>query len=368
MDEGWVCVCGRANRAFSCPRCGKPRPAGAAAVPVTGTRGGTRQWFELPADEVPPPSSAPAVEEAPAPVAPAAPEPAPAEPVPAAPSDEAKEPVAEPPAPEPAEAPAPEPKKPQISAPSDIAALAAAVAGEAPSNEDLPAWMKAKTAIPEKPRPATGATPEPAPRPEPIALPPARRYEELLGPAPASGVIHTGAAPGLTLRQRIDRQLNEIASVRTRCLVGMILGLAIAFFATRVYMKHWSARQIIDLEIRRGPGDIRDTIPANIKRELGLEIAREDMQFLAITEAGMRDGALCVVTIRSDKTGFYEQAERIVRIGPNRPMILGFDFVQDRSTLWKIEPWREPTRLAIIIVGLALFTLSGVRLLTATSH
>src|SRR2546423_12197260 len=58
METGWVCACGRTNRAFSCPRCGRPKPADAASVPVTRSPGGmTRQvpraWFEEPGPETP---------------------------------------------------------------------------------------------------------------------------------------------------------------------------------------------------------------------------------------------------------------------------------------------------------------------------
>lgn len=190
-----------------------------------------------------------------------------------------------------------------------------------------------------------------------------------LAPVPyqPTNVIHTAPVEGLSLRERVDQQLSEIASSRTRDWICVVLGLAITFFATKVEMKHWTARQIIDDEIMRGPGDIRETIPRMIEAKCGVKILPEEMQFLAVTEAGMRDGSVeCNVTIRSDSSGFYDQGARVVRITPTRPVIFGFDKEPTKANLWKLEKWRQPSRLTIIFLGLALVVVCGVRRGTAS--
>lgn len=185
-------------------------------------------------------------------------------------------------------------------------------------------------------------------------------------PAPRPAVIHTAPAPSLTLRERVDQQLDAIASPRTRDIAGIVLGLALAFFATRVHMRHWSARQIIDDEILRGSSDIKESIIANVAKRCAVKLQPDEVQLLATPEAGMRDGALeATVTIRSDSTGFYEQHARLVRLSPSRPALLGFDVQPTGANLWKIEKWREPMRIAFVVAGLALLTVCGVRLGTS---
>ncbi|MEZ0227269.1 MAG: hypothetical protein ACAI25_01485 [Planctomycetota bacterium] len=307
VEAGWVCVCGRTNRAFSCPRCGKSKPADAESVPIEGAPGLTqkhaRSWFELGEDE--------------------------------------------------------------------LKSLTAGVVGDAPpapgpAPSSGPAWMTA-------PAPATPSSATPRARPTSsfnkatVDAAPAPERPSTPRPMPrTTGVIKT-EVEALSLRDRIDQQLSEFASARTRDWICIVVGLLVAFFATRAEMKHWSARQIIDDEIMRGPGDIRETIPRNIEQKVGVKLKPEELQFVGVTEAGMRDGGIdCTVTIRSPSAGFYEQHARVIKITPNRPRIFGFDFQPGREGVWVVERWRQVMRLSFIGFGLLLLTVCGIRRGTAS--
>ncbi len=388
IEDGWICACGRTNRAFSCPRCGKGRPADATSVPVHGPQGLTQKhpksWFELSEDElkgltsaIPDPEPAPRKPAPAPPVRPPKPsetESGPAWQIAPAPTPPVEASVTRPrPAsrsygpPTPEEAPltseqAAPPRKSDDWPPPPVF--------EDPDSKPTPPPLRPATPG-AAPRPATpasaaprGATPGAMPRPTPGAMP---RPTPGAMPRPATGIIKKQEAEALSLRERINQQLNEISSQRTRDFVGIALGLLIAFFATSAEMKHWSARQIIDDEIMRGPGDIRDTIPRAIKEKIGVTLRPEELQFIGVTEAGMRDGGIdCNVTIRSPSAGFYEHHARVIKITPNRPQIFGFDMQPGREGIWVVERWRQIMRLTFIGFGLVLLTVCGVRRGTAS--
>jgi len=139
-------------------------------------------------------------------------------------------------------------------------------------------------------------------------------------------------------------------------------GLVTGCIALTYEMQHQRLDQAIGIEIGKAQ-KMRIDVKGDLVNELGkmgFAVAPEEIQAAVVEQPVGSDGSyvlLAYITVRSDKAGFYHQSATLTRgVGGS-----GFDYLDDKSSLWPAPRGRETFRHLCIGVGFLLLLVFGLK-------